>query len=97
MSERHTSEAMKKRSDELAALEAVSDDDIDYSDIPPVEDFSGWVRGMFYKPRKQAISLRIDSPVLVWFKSRGPGYQTEINRVLKQHMIDTMTAEKKAG
>ena len=52
---------------------------------------------MFYKPRKQAISLRIDSPVLVWFKSRGPGYQTEINRVLKQHMIDTMTAEKKAG
>ena len=34
-------------------------------------------------PPKSSISLRIDSDVLKWFKSHGPGYQTRINAVLK--------------
>ncbi|MBK6980690.1 MAG: BrnA antitoxin family protein [Betaproteobacteria bacterium] len=32
---------------------------------------------------KASISLRVDSDVLEWFKSKGPGYQTRINAVLK--------------
>jgi uncharacterized protein (DUF4415 family) len=32
---------------------------------------------------KAAISLRIDQDVLDWFKSRGRGYQTRINCVLR--------------
>ena len=32
---------------------------------------------------KAAISLRIDQDVLDWFKSRGRGYQTRINTVLR--------------
>jgi uncharacterized protein (DUF4415 family) len=32
---------------------------------------------------KASISLRVDSDVLQWFKSHGPGYQTRINAVLK--------------
>lgn len=34
-------------------------------------------------PRKAAISLRVDNDVLEWFKSRGRGYQTRINSVLR--------------
>ena len=39
--------------------------------------------GLQPRPPKASISLRLDSDVLEWFKSRGPGYQTRINAVLR--------------
>jgi uncharacterized protein (DUF4415 family) len=58
---------------ELAALAAKSDRDIDYSDIPPVnrKDWEGAVRGKFYRPIKQQLTVRIDADVLEWLKSHG--------------------------
>jgi hypothetical protein len=38
---------------ELDALGAMSDSDIDYSDIPPVEDFS-----RFYRPAKRTTTIK---------------------------------------
>lgn len=35
------------------------------------------------RPRKRRISLRVDIEVVEWFKSKGPGYQTRINRILR--------------
>jgi uncharacterized protein (DUF4415 family) len=32
---------------------------------------------------KQAISLRIDTDILAWFRDGGPGYQTRMNAVLR--------------
>jgi uncharacterized protein (DUF4415 family) len=40
------------------------------------------------RPRKLRISLRIDTEVVDWFKSKGPGYQTRINRILRRVMIE---------
>ena len=40
------------------------------------------------RPRKQRISLRVDREVVEWFKSRGPGYQTRINWILRRVMIE---------
>jgi uncharacterized protein (DUF4415 family) len=40
------------------------------------------------RPRKQRISLRVDREVVDWFKSKGPGYQTRINRILRSVMIE---------
>lgn len=37
-------------------------------------------------PPKKAISIRIDTEVLDWFKSLGPGYQTRINMILRGYM-----------
>ena len=45
------------------------------------EPKSHWTR-----PRKQRISLRVDREVVDWFKSKGPGYQTRINRILRRVM-----------
>jgi uncharacterized protein (DUF4415 family) len=39
-----------------------------------------------YKPRKKQITLRLDADVLAWFKRSGDGYQTRINRALRQVM-----------
>jgi uncharacterized protein (DUF4415 family) len=40
------------------------------------------------RPRKQRISLRVDCEVVDWFKSKGPGYQTRINRLLRRVMVE---------
>jgi len=39
------------------------------------------------EPVKVSLSIKIDADVLAWFKSKGKGYQTRINRALR----DTMT------
>jgi uncharacterized protein (DUF4415 family) len=46
------------------------------------------------RPRKQRISLRVDREVVDWFKSKGPGYQTRINRILRSVMVE---AKKRMG
>jgi uncharacterized protein (DUF4415 family) len=40
------------------------------------------------RPRKRRISLRVDIEVVEWFKSKGPGYQTRINRILRWVMLE---------
>lgn len=72
--------------EELRQLEARSDDDIDFSDIPEVKDFSGWERGKFYRPVKDQVTLRLDRDVLHWFKLSHEKYQTAINQALREHM-----------
>ncbi len=37
-------------------------------------------------PAKAAISLRLDTDVLAFFKAQGRGYQTRINAVLRSYM-----------
>ena len=46
------------------------------------------------RPRKQRISLRVDTEVVDWFKTKGPGYQTRINRILRRVMME---GKKRAG
>ena len=40
------------------------------------------------RPRKQRVSLRVDTEVVDWFKSKGRGYQTRINRILRRVMME---------
>ena len=40
------------------------------------------------RPRKLKISFRVDVEVLDWFKSKGPGYQTRMNRILRRVMME---------
>ena len=40
------------------------------------------------RPRKKRISLRVDIEVVDWFQSKGPGYQTRINRILRRVMME---------
>ena len=79
----------RKQRAEIEALEALPDDQIDLSDIPEVRDWSGAERGRFYRPVKQQLTLRLDADVVAWFKRHardGRGYQTDINRALRDHV-----------
>jgi uncharacterized protein (DUF4415 family) len=60
-----------------------------------IEDDLFWLAGgethaepRWHRPRKQRISLRVDTEVVDWFKSKGPGYQTRINRILRRVMTE---------
>ncbi len=81
--------------DELADLENMREEDIDLSDIPERQDFSGGARGKFYRPVKKQVTLRIDADILEWFKGvqRG-GYQTRINAALRSFVEQQ---DRKAG
>ena len=74
---------------EIQALEDLPDERIDTTDVPELLDWSDAARGLFYRPVKRQITLRLDADVLSWFKARahgGRGYQTNINRVLREHV-----------
>ena len=75
---------------ELAALASLRDRDIDTSDIPelPPGAWKDAVRGRFYRPVKQAVSMRLDADVVAWLKQRGKGYQTRANGILRQRMLE---------
>jgi uncharacterized protein (DUF4415 family) len=80
------------RKAELKALAERPDSEINYSDIPPLDE-SFWARAVpnpFFKPVKTHASMRIDSDVLAWLKSQGKGYQTRINAILREAMLKSM-------
>ena len=76
----------KKSKTDWDKLRKMSDTDIDYSDIPPL-DSEFFKKGELRIPKaKPSISIRLDSDVLEWFKSQGAGYQTRMNAVLRMYM-----------
>ena len=70
----------------LRELKAIKDEDIDYSDIPELdEDF--WKRAELNMPQpKKGVYVRLDTDVLDWLKSKGKGYQTRMNAMLRALM-----------
>ena len=44
----------------------------------------------WYRPIKKPVTLRLDADVIAWFKESGQGYQTRINRALRDMMTDEM-------
>ena len=77
---------------QVRALEALPDDEIDTSDAPEILDWSDARRGVFYRPVKQQITLRLDADIIAWFRAHargGRGYQTDINGALREHVRRT--------
>ena len=53
----------------------IQEKDIDYPDIPELDD-SFWDNAEIkYSENKKAVTLRLDRDVLDWFKSTGRGYK----------------------
>jgi uncharacterized protein (DUF4415 family) len=76
----------RKVAKELAALARMPDDQIDLTDAPEVREWRGAVVGKFYRPIKKPVTIRVDADVLAWLKRQGSGYQTRINKLLREAM-----------
>jgi uncharacterized protein (DUF4415 family) len=73
---------------DLAKLDAMTDADIDYSDIPDMGDAEElWAKAFVKKAGEPFLPLiMIDPEVLAWFMSQGEEAQTRINAVLRDYM-----------
>ena len=71
---------------EIARLKALKDEDIDFSDIPELDE-SFWENARLVMPhQKKQITIRFDRDILDWFKARGKGYQSRMNAVLRAYV-----------
>jgi len=86
----------EERRKHLRNIAAIKDEDIDTSDIPEltIEQLRTGVRGLFYRPIKKPVTIRLDADVIAWLKEDGPGYQTKANRLLRSAMVESHTLRK---
>jgi len=76
----------EKQAEELRRLAQQDEEVVDTSDIPEITNWDGAVRGRFYRPLTEQITLRIDADVLAWFRAGGNKYQTRINAALREYI-----------
>lgn len=78
---------MKNTKTDWDKIDAMADDDIDYSDNPEITE--GFFKIAFIrKPtHKKAVSLRIDEDIIEFFKKNNEKYQTKINDVLRAYKL----------
>lgn len=68
------------------ALEAMTDEEIDYSEIPPLTD-EFFEKATLRIPAKQVQNLiQLDAEVMEWFQSQETDYKTLINSVLRRYI-----------
>lgn len=77
----------KKSQTDWRRIDAMTDEEIDYSDIPPITD-EMWEKGVLRKGLKSHSQtlLTVDSDIIEFFKSQGRGYQEKINQLLRAYM-----------
>ena len=63
-------------------IAATKDEDIDFSEIPELDE-TFWQEAKIVNPDlTEQITIRVKRSVLDYFRAPGKGYQTRINRVL---------------
>src|SRR5271165_2415483 len=88
--------AARKR--KLLQLAKRPDSEIDFSDLPPLKEkfWMDAVRNPYYRPVKQQITVRLDADVIAWLRRHGKGYQTRLNGVLRNAMLEE-SGKKRTG
>jgi uncharacterized protein (DUF4415 family) len=88
---RYTSETVPKPTrEDWERVKNLKDEDIDYSDIPEITDFSKfrpWEQRQMFKPVKVAVACKLDPDIVAWLKQEGKGYQTLMNAILREAML----------
>jgi uncharacterized protein (DUF4415 family) len=88
----------EERKRKLAGLAKRPDSEIDFSDIPELTEkfWQNAVPNPFYKPVKKQVTLRIDADILAWLRQQGKdGYQSRLNAVLRQVMLEDLRGKRK--
>ena len=80
--------------EEWERIDAIKDEDIDYSEIPEMKDLSGFrprqVGELNIKREKVAFSCNLDADIVEWLKQDGDSYQTRLNSILRQAMVHAL-------
>jgi uncharacterized protein (DUF4415 family) len=96
-----TLETRPQRSEEdWARFDAMTEADIDFSDIPEIKDLSGLrlrSKRPMYKPVKVNVNCKLDADIVAWLKSGGKGYQTRLNAILRRVMLSASAPMQQAA
>ena len=81
---------IQKSETDWARIDAMTDEDIDCSDIPPMTE-EMWKNAMLRKnfkpiPRKNQDNLPIDKDIIEFFKAQDFNYPLKINQLLRAYM-----------
>ena len=79
---------MSKKSikSDLKRIDTMTDENIDYSDIPPLSDEFLTQETVSFSPSKQQLTIQLDQDILEWLKAQGKGYESQINHILREVM-----------
>jgi uncharacterized protein (DUF4415 family) len=64
-------------------IDSMKDEEINLSDIPELSDSFFKNAELILPKPKVVVTLRVDADVMEWFRTKGKGYQTMMNAVLK--------------
>lgn len=78
---------------DLSRLDRMTDDDIDYSDIPELDEATLSQVALNFSEKEEELTLKVDHDVLEYFKDHSDDYRESINRVLKAYVV----AQRKHG
>ena len=83
----NTNDIMKNPSKtDWEGLAAMSDDEIDYSDIPPLPD-SFFERARVWRPQpKVTVSVELDADILEWFKAENENWEAQMQTALRLYV-----------
>lgn len=77
------SDMNKPSKTDWARLDAMTDENIDTSDIPPLDD-DFFERASLRIPEQQvAVTLHVDANILAWFKAQGEDYEERLSAALR--------------
>jgi uncharacterized protein (DUF4415 family) len=86
----HTSDGRVLTPAQIARLDEIESRLGESDDIPETSS-TAWataVRGKHSLATvRDVIPIRLDADVQAWLRAMGPGYQTEINRILRERML----------
>lgn len=70
---------------DLKRIDAQRDADIDYSDIPALDEAFFRDARVVVSPGKRQLTVRLDADVLTWLQDQGKGYHSRINAILRAY------------
>jgi uncharacterized protein (DUF4415 family) len=77
-------ENLKKPSEtDWKRIDQMTDEEIDTSDIPPLDDAFFAAAEWRLPEKKTAVTLSVDDEVLKWFEAQGAEFQLRINAALR--------------
>ena len=75
----------KQSRTDWAKVKVMKDRDIDFSDVPELDD-DFFAEAKLWPGKKKQITIRLDPDVVDFFKTKGRGYQSSINATLRRYM-----------
>lgn len=75
------------RKQQLEKLKQMKDEDIDFSDLPDIEDGLTWRPNPLFKPVKAQITAKLDKDIILWLKLHGDMTKF-LNQLCREKMMD---------